>query len=106
MYMTYNELDVVALAHEIQQYGLSEGDTGTIVSVYNNGDAFEVEFVNRRGETIALITLAPSDIRSVPESSTVLRWINEPIWSGLKPIINTESKSIEARTEKFYSQYI
>lgn len=104
--MAYNELDVVALRHEIEEYGLREGDIGTIVSVYGNGDAVEVEFVNSYGETIALITLAPSDICSVLESSPILRWVNEPIWVGLKPTINTESKSIEARTEKFYSQYI
>lgn len=103
--MTYNELDVVTLTHEISEYGLHEGDVGTVVSVYNNGDAFEVEFVNLHGKTIALLTLILSDIRSF-KSSPITKWINEPLWARLKPNINTENNSEEAENKDFYYQYI
>lgn len=65
--MTYKPLDVVALTHSIEENGLSEGDTGTIVEVYGNNKAYEVEFVNETGKTKALLTLNPSDISS-PEA--------------------------------------
>lgn len=60
-----NELDTVVLTHNIKDYGLKEGDMGAIVQVYDNGKAYEVEFVTADGKTIALLTLEPSDIRKV-----------------------------------------
>ena len=60
--MKFNELDIVTLKHDISEYGLSKGGIGTIVEVYKNGEAYEVEFTNKKGETIALLTLDSSDI--------------------------------------------
>lgn len=99
--MKYDELDIVTLTHEIEEYGLSKGDSGTVVSVYNNGEAYEIEFINPNGKTIALLTLAPSDLCSVKNVS-VLKWNNEPIWVGVNPVINIKSTSIESITKKFY----
>ncbi|MDP3733081.1 MAG: DUF4926 domain-containing protein [Candidatus Daviesbacteria bacterium] len=81
--MTYKNLEIVALNHYISEYGLKEGDTGTIVEVYDNGSAFEVEFINPQGETIALLTLNPSDIRSLKHNPVSI-W-REPAWE--KPAI-------------------
>ncbi len=59
----FEELDTVVLSNNIEKYGLKRDDVGTVVHVYKNGKAFEVEFVNAEGKTIALLTLTPDDIR-------------------------------------------
>jgi hypothetical protein len=56
------ELDAVVLRHDIPEFGLAEGDIGAIVHCYPS-DAYEVEFVTSEGKTVAVLTLAPSDIR-------------------------------------------
>jgi ATP-dependent exoDNAse (exonuclease V) alpha subunit len=57
------ELDTVVLLKNIDKYALVKGDTGTIVHRYQNGQAFEVEFVQADGSTIGLLTLTVDDIR-------------------------------------------
>lgn len=57
------ELDTVVLTHDIEEYGLKEGDIGAVVHCYSDGNAFEVEFVTAEGRTIAVITLTLTDIR-------------------------------------------
>jgi len=57
------ELDSVVLTHDIEEHGLKKGDIGAVVHCYGNGDAFEVEFITAEGRTIAVLTLASSDIR-------------------------------------------
>ena len=58
----FAELDVVALTHNITEHGLSNGSRGTIVHLYKNGKAFEVEFIDNEGYLIALITLTQKDV--------------------------------------------
>lgn len=58
-----HELDTVVLFHDIDEHGLKKGDVGSVVHCYENGAAFEVEFVTSGGETIALLTLTQEDIR-------------------------------------------
>lgn len=57
------ELDTVVLTHDIDEYGLKEGDIGAVVHCYSDGSAFEVEFVTAEGKTIAVLTLTLADIR-------------------------------------------
>jgi hypothetical protein len=57
------ELDTVALAHDIDQYGLKQGDLGAVVHCYGDGAAFEVEFVTAEGKTVAVLTLTEKDVR-------------------------------------------
>lgn len=57
------ELDTVVLTHDIQEKGLKAGDRGAVVHCYSGGQAFEVEFVNSEGHTIALLTLTHADIQ-------------------------------------------
>jgi hypothetical protein len=47
------ELDLVVLTHDIPEYGLLQGDLGTIVHGYTDGQAWEVEFVTAEGRTVA-----------------------------------------------------
>ena len=54
--------DVVALTGDLPAENLSSGQVGTIVEVYNDGEAFEVEFVNAKGETYGLLTLYPEQL--------------------------------------------
>ncbi len=61
--MTYKNLEIVVLTHDISEYGLKEGDTGTVVDVYEGGEAYEVEFMTDEGKTIALLTLNFADIK-------------------------------------------
>ena len=42
---------------------LHRGDVGTVVHVYKNDAAYEVEFVDGGGATIALVTLEAKDVR-------------------------------------------
>tara|TARA_Y100000588_G_scaffold349236_1_gene399470 strand:- start:615 stop:851 length:237 start_codon:yes stop_codon:yes gene_type:complete len=58
------ELDLVVLLRSIEEKGLQLGDVGTVVHCYEDGQAYEVEFIDGDGETLAVLTLDASDIRS------------------------------------------
>lgn len=64
----FAELDTVVLTHDIEKYALKAGDMGAIVAVYNNGEAYEVEFVTAAGKTVALLSLTSKDIRPVAKN--------------------------------------
>lgn len=108
--MTYRNLEIVALNHDISEYELKEGDTGTVVDVYNNERGYEVEFINSRGETIALLTLNSYDLRPV-KNSPIFRW-DSPILPEFQPsfgqfnIYPTINNSYEAGTQNCFSQQI
>ena len=38
----FNEFDVVVLSHDIKDYGLTNGDVGTIVHSYTDNKGYEV----------------------------------------------------------------
>lgn len=54
--------DVVALTADLAEENLASGQVGTIVEIYNDGEAFEVEFINVKGETYGLLTLYPEQL--------------------------------------------
>lgn len=60
-----SDLDVVVLTEAVPQFGLKEGDVGTVVETFRLGEAFEVEFITLKGETVALVTLKPDQFRPV-----------------------------------------
>ncbi len=57
------ELETVVLTRDFSEHGLSRGDIGAVVHCYKGGVAFEVEFVNGKDETLAVITLESTDVR-------------------------------------------
>ena len=57
------ELETVVLTRDFPEDGLSSGDNGAVVHCYKDGTAFEVEFVTVNGETLAVITPGPKDLR-------------------------------------------
>jgi hypothetical protein len=61
------ELDLVVLTHDIPPHGLQQGDLGTIVHCYADGQAWEVEFVTAEGRTVAVLTLTQADIRPMDQ---------------------------------------
>ena len=61
----FDDLPIVALTRDLPEQGLSIGDIGTIVHVYENGKAYEVEFSPRAGQSLTLVTLEPNALRPV-----------------------------------------
>lgn len=60
-----NELDSVILTCDLPEHSLNSGDIGTVVLVHRDNKGYEVEFVSLDGETIAVVTLFPNQVRSV-----------------------------------------
>jgi Domain of unknown function (DUF4926) len=54
---TIKLLDVMALTIDLPDYNLSRGQVGTVVETLANGEAFEVEFIDRDGRTYESIGL-------------------------------------------------
>jgi hypothetical protein len=59
------EYDCISLTEDLPALGLRKGDVGTAVMVYNEGEAYEVEFITSEGATIALVTLLAAQIRLI-----------------------------------------
>jgi len=59
------ESDSVVLNADLQEYGLERGDIGTVVLVHSEGKGYEVEFVSLDGETMAVVSLFPSQVRPI-----------------------------------------
>lgn len=64
----FNELDIVALRRDADEYGLHVGEIGVIVHCYLDRRTYEVEFVAADGSTIAVATLNEKDIRPMNEN--------------------------------------
>lgn len=56
------ELDCVVLNTDLPGNRIAVGDVGTVVHVYGDAEAFEVELADQDGMTIALVTLARTQI--------------------------------------------
>ena len=54
--------DSVALLVDIPDENLWRGQLGAVVEVYNDGEAFEVEFVDTDGKTYGLLALRPDQL--------------------------------------------
>jgi hypothetical protein len=59
------EHERVVLTKSIPSEGLEEGDVGTVVHVYTDREAYEVEFLTLDGRTAAVATLESSQVRPV-----------------------------------------
>ncbi|OHC01889.1 MAG: DUF4926 domain-containing protein [Planctomycetes bacterium RIFCSPLOWO2_12_FULL_40_19] len=59
------EHDRIVLLKDLQSEGLLAGDVGTVVHIYDKGEAFEVEFMTLEGETVTVVTLPSSQVRAV-----------------------------------------
>ncbi len=61
------EHDRVVLTSDLPREHLKAGDVGTVVHVYTEGGALEVEFLTLEGKTVAVATVMASQVRSVTE---------------------------------------
>lgn len=55
----------VVLKTPILEEGLETGDVGTVVHVYGDGRAYEVEFTTLAGKTAAVVTVESTQVRPV-----------------------------------------
>jgi hypothetical protein len=67
--MTPKLFDVIKLLVDLPEVDIKAGEIGTIVEEYDDL-AYEVEFANSDGETLALLALAPDKFIVVWESET------------------------------------
>ena len=59
------EFDRVALTVDLPEYRLKTGDVGTVVDITSNGRQYALEFFNLAGDTIAVVPVEPTQVRSV-----------------------------------------
>lgn len=59
------ELDRVVLIEDVPEHGLKAGDIGVVVLIHGEHDGYELEFITLDGETIAVISAFPSQIRPI-----------------------------------------
>ena len=68
----YALLETVIVTENFKQDHVLKGDVGTIVEIYTRPSlAYEVEFVNPNGETRALLTLAPHQVRRLSDDDVI-----------------------------------
>ncbi len=54
--------DVVALTHDMPECNLRRGEVGTVVHVFPDDEAFEVEFSDRNGQTYQCLSFLSSQL--------------------------------------------
>ena len=59
------EHDCIVLTQDLPDDGLQAGDVGTVVHVHGDAAAYEVEFITLTGETVAVATVLPFQLRPV-----------------------------------------
>ncbi|MCB9098367.1 MAG: DUF4926 domain-containing protein [Anaerolineales bacterium] len=59
------ELDQVVLTTDLPEHGLQQGDIGTVVLVHRQGQGYEVEFITLAGDTVAVVSLAAGQLRTI-----------------------------------------
>jgi hypothetical protein len=59
------EHDRIVLKAALPAEGLEAGDVGTVVHVYRDGLAYEVEFTTLNGDTAAVATVEAAHVRPV-----------------------------------------
>ncbi len=59
------EHDCIVLTENLPDTGLAAGDVGTVVHIHGAGAGYEVEFMTLVGETVAVVTLLPGQVRAI-----------------------------------------
>lgn len=67
--------DRIVLASDLPDSSFKAGDVGTVVEIYGEGEAFEVEFFALDGSTLAVKTVPGVLVK--PVSSTMMLHIRE-----------------------------
>ncbi len=75
--MAFKEHELVVLKEDRPEYGLKAGDVGVVVLAYPDG-AYEVEFVDNEGHTVALLTLGERELAPL-KGRALLRALNPAV---------------------------
>ena len=59
------EHNCVVLTQDLPEEGMQAEDIGTVVHVHQGGAGYEVEFMTLAGETVAVVTLLPTQVRPI-----------------------------------------
>jgi hypothetical protein len=59
------ELEQIVLTADFPEHGLVSGDLGTVVDIYVDGEAYEVEFMTLDGDTVAVVTVRKDQLRAI-----------------------------------------
>jgi hypothetical protein len=57
------EHDCIVLTQDLPEGALRAGDVGTVVHIHRDAAAYEVEFMTLTGETVAVATVLPFQLR-------------------------------------------
>jgi hypothetical protein len=66
-----DEHDRVVLTENLPEQDLQAGDVGTVVHVYGDGAAFEVEFFHLDGRTVAVETVEAAAVRPIASTDII-----------------------------------
>jgi len=61
------EHDYVVLTQDLPEEKMEAGDVGTVIHIHQGGAGYEVEFMTLAGETVAVITLLPTQVRPIAQ---------------------------------------
>jgi hypothetical protein len=68
------EHDCIVLTQDLPDDGLRAGDVGTVIHIHRDAAAYEVEFMTLAGETVAVATVLPVQLRPIgPRDLTHVR---------------------------------
>jgi Domain of unknown function (DUF4926) len=72
------EHERAVLNTDVPAEGLKAGDVGTVIHVYKNSKACDVEFVTLEGKTAVVVTLEVDQVRAVKptEITSAREWSN------------------------------
>ncbi len=73
------EHDRIVLKTDLPADGLEAGDVGTVVHLYADGAAYEVEFTTLDGNMAAVVTVAAAQVRPVQKREITHAWELQPI---------------------------
>lgn len=59
------QFDRVMLNTDLPEFGLRQGDVGTVVDIHGKHDGYEIEFISIEGEQIAVATLMPDQVSEI-----------------------------------------
>lgn len=59
------EHESIVLLQDLPENSLKAGDIGTVVHIHQSGTGYEVEFMTLAGETVAIVTLLPGQLRAI-----------------------------------------
>jgi hypothetical protein len=81
--MRPKELECVVLTRDLPEFSLVSGNIGVVVLVYPQ-DAVEVEFMDREGDTVALLTILDQDVRVASDKDLKEAVEIEPLPPGIE----------------------